>query len=173
MTDNRHFRRLEHIYASTPSDVYSVNDVAVALGRAELNSQIESDQLSPQDVATHTHYHELLCDAAALAAGSLIEDQLVTVEQFDMRVMESGHSGSVVVSARVALAQPPRFHVEAELRTEEGEVLARGIGRFARSTVELPPDPHPDADGAEPSKRRDPAVYASVWASPFGILHLN
>lgn len=149
-----------------------MNDVAVALGRAELTSQISSEQLGPQELASQTHYHTLLCDAAALAAGSLIEDQLVANEQFDMRVMEPGYSGAATVSARVALAQPPHFHVEAELRTEEGEVLARGVGRFARSTVELPPDPNPDAED-DTRHHRNPAVYASVWASPFGILHLN
>jgi hypothetical protein len=172
MIDRRHFRRLEHIYASNPAEAHEMNRVAVALGRAELTSTIEEEELSPQTLASHSHYHQLLCDAAALAAGSLIEDRLVAAEEFDMQIEEPGYSGAVVVSAQVALAEPPHFHVQAQLRTPDGKLLARGFGRFAKSTRELPPDPQPDAESAE-APQRDPAVYASVWTSPFGVVHLN
>ncbi len=151
-----------------------MTNVAVALGRAEVSSTIEEEQLTPQARASHTHYHQLLCDAAALAAGSLIEDRLVAAEEFDMQVEQPGYSGPVVVSAQVALAEPPHFHVQAHLHSPGGTVLAHGFGRFVKSTVELPPDPQPEAaDAEEAPARRDPAVYASVWTSPFGVLHLN
>jgi hypothetical protein len=114
----------------------------------------------------------MLADAASLAAGSLVEDHVVVAEQFDMHVLQPGYSGPVTASARVAIAQPPRFRVEVQLVNEEGEVLARGSGVFAPSAIELPPDPDPDQEvssGAKP----EPAVYASVWPTPFGFLHLN
>lgn len=172
MIDNRHFQRLEHLYSTAPSGAPERHHVAVALGRAELSSRIESEEMNPQERASHSHYHKLLCDAATLAAGSLVEDRLVAAEQFNMQVLHPGYSGAVSVVARVALAQPPRYHVEARLLNADGEVLAEGAGVFAPSTVELPPDPHPKAESTERA-RRDPAVYASVWASPFGLLHLN
>lgn len=172
MINSQHFRRLEHIYADKPMSPREMNNVAVSMGRAELSAQIDTDQLSPQAIANHAHYHDMLADAASLAAGSLVEDHVVVAEQFDMHVLQPGYSGPVTASARVAIAQPPRFRVEVQLVNEEGEVLARGSGVFAPSAIELPPDPDPDQEvssGAKP----EPAVYASVWPTPFGFLHLN
>lgn len=173
MVDRQHFRRLERIYESAPSEKsHHAQEVAVALGRAAFATEIDGDERTPQELAGHTHYHRLLCDAGALAAGSLVEDRVVTVQQFNMSVVEQGYSGTVQVSARVVLAQPPGYHVEIHLYTPEGDVLAHGFGIFAPSTQELPPDPAPDAD-ADEAPPREPAVYASIWSSPMGVLHLN
>lgn len=172
MIGRRHFRRLEHIYATTPTEARETSDVAVALGRAELSAHIHTDHLSPQGIASHTHYRAMLADAASLAAGSLVEDRVMMAEQFDMSVLRPEYSGTVTASARVTLAQPPRYRVEVQLASEEGEMLARGVGVFAPSTVELPPGP--DSEEASPADRRpEPAVYAAVWSTPFGVLHLN
>lgn len=172
MIDSRHFKRLEHIYAATSSPDRDVRDVAIALGRAELSATIDTEQLSPQDLANHTHYHDMLADAASLAAGSLVEDHVVMAEQFDMQVVTPEFSGSVMASARVTLAQPPRYRVEVQLTSEAGDVLAHGTGVFSPTPRELPPDPDPDRETTGKSKP-DPAVYASVWPTPFGLLHLN
>ena len=173
MVDRQHFRRLEHIYESAPSEKSRpAQDVAVALGRAAFATAIDGDERSPQELAGHTHYHRLLCDAGALAAGSLVEDRVVTVQQFNMSVAQQGYSGPVDVSARVVLAQPPGYHVEIHLHTPAGELLARGFGIFAPSAQELPPDPSPEQTPDE-QPQREPAVYASIWQSPMGVLHLN
>ena len=172
MIDSRHFKRLEHIYTSSTSPDRDMRDVAIAMGRAELSADIDTEQLSPQDVANHAHYHDLLADAASLAAGSLVEDHIVMAEQFDMQVVTPGFSGPVTASARVTLAQPPRYRVEVQLTSEEGDVLAHGSGVFSPTPQELPPDPNPDQDASH-SAKPDPAVYASVWPTPFGMLHLN
>ena len=172
MVNSRHFRRLEHIYATTPTAARETSEVAVAMGRAELHAHIDTGSLSPQGVANHTHYRDMIADAAALAAGSLEEEHVVMAEQLDMRVFKPGYSGAVTASARVTLAQPPRYHVEVQLSSEEGEVLARGAGVFVPSAVELPPDPAPD-ETPPTGRRPDPAVYAAVWPTRFGILHLN
>ncbi len=172
MINSQHFRRLEHIYADKPMSPRDMDNVAVALGRAELSAQIDTGQLSPQALANHTHYHDMLADAASLAAGSLVEDRVVVAEQFDMHVLKPGYSGTVMASARVALAQPPRYRVEVQLTNGAGEVLARGSGVFTPSTTELPPDPDPEQE-ASSGVKPEPAVYASVWPTPFGLLHLN
>ena len=172
MIDSRHFKRLEHIYTSSASSEHDLHDIAIALGRAELVADINTEQLSPQDVANHAHYHDVLSDAASLAAGSLVEDQVVMAEQFDMQVVTPEFSGPVTASARVTLAQPPRYRVEVQLMTEDGDLLAQGSGVFSPTSQELPPDPNPEQD-TERTAKPDPAVYASVWPSPFGVLHLN
>lgn len=177
MINSQHFRRLEHMYAANHAPRHEMADVAVSLGRAEMSARIDTDPLSLRSIANHAHYHNLLVDTASLAAGSLVEDRVVAAERFDMQVTNPGYSGLVKASARVTLAQPPRYRVEVQLVSEEGSVLAEGAGVFAPSTVKLPPDTDSEQPTAEraasPDERLAPAVYASVWPTPFGLLHLN
>lgn len=172
MINSRHFQRLEHIYEAASTEAYTRDEVAVAMGHARVAAKLHPDRLSTQDVANHTHYRDLLVDAASLAAGSLVEDRMVGTEQFEMQVVESDYTGPVRATARVILAQPPRYRVEVELVSPSGDVLARGTGVFAPTSQDLPPDPAPDQETAHASKP-SPAVYASVWSTPFGVLHLN
>ena len=173
MVNSRHFQRLEELYTSGSSPYRTGTEVTVSLGRAEMEAEIDADTLGPQNLANHTHYRELLGDAAALAAGSLVEDRIVTSEQFNMRVEKAGYRGPVTVSARVMLAQPPRYHVEARLLDNEENTLAVGTGAFTPSSVELPSGDEVEASEAEAKARPEPAVYASVWPTPFGLIHLN
>lgn len=119
----------------------------------------------------------MLVDAAALAAGSLVADRVVIAERFDMQVVQLGHSGLVTASARVTLAQPPRYRVVVQLMSEAGTVLAQGTGVFAPGPIKLPPDSvsgQAASDrAASPQNKPEPAVYASVWPTPFGLVHLN
>lgn len=172
MVSSKHFRHLESLYASS-SEERDTSRPAVSLGRAIIQATIEQNAPSPQELANHTHYRELLSDAGALAAGSLVEDRLVASEQFNLRVEEAGYSGPVTVSARVVLAQPPRYHVEVQLLDVYGDVLAVGTGVFTPSSVELPDAGDAGASTPTDNKRPEPAVYASVWATPFGMVHLN
>jgi hypothetical protein len=177
--NSQHFRQLEHMYATHRSLRPEVTGVTVSMGRAEMSARIDSDPLRLQAITSHAHYHDLLVDTATLAAGSLVEDRVVAAERFDMQVVQPGYSGLVTASAWVTLAQPPRYRVAVQLMSEEGHVLAQGAGMFAPSTTKLPPGSATGPSAAEhtasPRNRNklEPAVYASVWVTPFGLLHLN
>lgn len=177
MINSQHFRRLEHMYAANHAPRHEMADVAVSMGRAEMSARIDTDPHNLRSITNHAHYHDLLADTASLAAGSLVEDRVVAAERFDMQVMNPGYSGLVKTSARVILAQPPRYRVQVQLMSEEGNVLAQGTGVFAPSATKLPPDTDPEQPSAGraavPTDTLEPAVYASVWPTPFGLLHLN
>lgn len=175
--NNQHFRQLEHMYATNRSLRHEMTDVTVSMGRAEMSARMNSDPLRLHAITSHTHYHDVLIDTATLAAGSLVADYGVAAERFDMQVVQPGYSGLVTASARVTLAQPPRYRVAVQLISEEGHVLAQGAGVFAPSTIELPlgsaPGQAASDHAASPRNKLEPAVYASVWPTPFGLLHLN
>jgi len=165
------------MYTTNRSLRHEMAHVTVSMGRAEMSARINPDPLRPHAITNHTHYHDVLVDTAALAAGSLIADRVVAAERFDMQVLQPGYSGLVTASARVTLAQPPRYRVAVQLVSEEGHVLAQGTGVFAPSPIKLPPDSVSGQAAsdrvASPQNKLEPAVYASVWPTPFGLVHLN
>lgn len=180
MVKNEHFRRLEHIYASElPGS--NPNRVSVSFGRALLNASLKASNSMAGDGMPH---QQLLSDAAALAAGSLEKERTVSAEEFDMNILDPDYSGEVTATARVVVAQPPRFVVNVALVTNDGEVVARGQGVFKPTTDELPPDPSPDAvegsssdapSTASGDSRQEPqpATFMPVFPTPMGILCLN
>jgi len=195
MTKNKHFRRLEHIYASElPSSTPS--RVSVNFGRALLNASVSADEHTALSETGMSH-QKLLSDAAALAAGSLEKESTVTAENFDMNIQQPDYTGDVVATARVVMAQPPKFVVEVALVTKEGDIIAEGQGVYKPSGEDLPPDPHPELDASdapgvgatpgranrnagpatptaeEPAPEPQPASFMPVFPTPMGMVCLN
>jgi hypothetical protein len=192
MVKNEHFRRLEHIYASELPGSQPGN-VSVNFGRALLNADLSGAHSGPFKGEGMPH-QKLMSDAAALAAGSLEKERTVTAESFDMNIDMPDYEGEVVATARVVMAQPPKFVVQAALLTPDGTVIAEGQGVYEPSDEELPPDPHPDmTDSGEvampgtpntdaepgaptaerPAPEPQPATFMPVFPTPTGMLCLN
>jgi hypothetical protein len=192
MIKNEHFRRLEHIYSSELSES-NTGSVSVNFGRALLNGRLTGE--SDSTVAGNDLPHQkLMSDAAALAAGSLEKERTVTAENFDMNVQMPDYRGDVVATARVVMAQPPKFVVQAALLTPDGDVIAEAQGVYKPSDQELPPDPHPDLESTgsvsmpgrantdatpgaptaeEPAPEPQPATFMPVFPTQMGMLCLN
>lgn len=167
MVRNEHFQKLKHLYISTLSDLPSPS-VTVAHGQAQLRSALDAAGTSEAKPS----YPDLLNDVATLAAGSLEKQQMVTAEQLDTEVMAPDYEGPVVASARVVLAQPPQFVVEAVVETPDGAIVAQGRGVFRPGEQELPSVP----DDVEPPTNDEdlpPATFIPVFATPFGPVCLN
>ncbi len=194
MTKNKHFRRLEHIYASDlPS---GAGNVSVNFGRALLNAVVAEANSGPFG-DEGTPHQKLMSDAAALAAGSLEKERTVTAENFDVNIKMPDYTGEVVATARVVMAQPPKFVVQVALVTNDGDVVAQGQGVYKPSGEDLPPDPHPEMDSDEggalagaPGRPNDtagpatptaeesapepqPASFMPVFPTPMGMMCLN
>ena len=168
MINERHLDRLQRLYASAPSSLYEAEDLSVSAGQARIAFQTEPEDHDAAGVIDRALYFKLLADAAALAAGSLVEDRMVLSETFDLYVTRSVAEGEMTAMARVVSARGTIYTVEAVLVDEDGHKLAAGHGVFARSAIELPDVPE-ERDEADP-----PAVaYGSVWESPFGLIHQN
>ena len=165
-------------------------------GRALLNAVVAEANSGPVG-DEGTPHQKLMSDAAALAAGSLEKERTVTAENFDMNIEKPDYTGEVVATARVVMAQPPKFVVQVALVTNDGDVVAQGQGVYKPSGEELPPDPHPEMDsedgGAlagmpgrpndtagpatptaeEPAPEPQPATFMPVFPTPMGMVCLN
>jgi len=117
-------------------------------------------------------HHRLLSDAASLAAGSLEKEHAVTAEQFSVDVVDPDYDGPVVVTADVVMAEPPRYVVEGQLWSEEGELVAEAMGVFRPSEHDLPAAPVDGNDG-ERAPTPPPASFMPVHTTPYGVLCLN
>ena len=167
MVRNEHFQKLKHLYVSTLSDLPSPS-VTVAFGQAQLRSALDAAETSQAPPS----YPDVLNDVATLAAGSLEKQQMVTAEQMDTEVMAPGYEGPVVASARVVLAQPPKFVVEAVVKTPDGAIVAEGRGVFRPSEQALPSVPD-DVDPPTDGEDLPPATFIPIFATPFGPVCLN
>lgn len=169
MVAQQHFQRLKRMYTSA-SSASSEQGVAISFGRAELDGTIEA--ATSGAVVNRMPHHRILSDAASLAAGSLEKEHVVTADQFTVDVVDPDYDGPVVATARVAMAEPPRYVVEAELWTDEGALVAEAMGVFRPSENDLPSvSGEGDEDAAMPTP--PPASFMPVHTTPYGVLCLN
>lgn len=181
MTDKQHFTRLARVFAAAPSSIYEADDLQVASGRARLQVHLEAEDADASGAVDRSLYYKLLCDAASLAANSLVEDRLVIPESFNLYVFEPFASGELTAAARVVSAHGSVYGVEALLVDDDGRKLAVGNGIFSRGAVDLDDpdgvddvafdfDAALDADDDEDFENR---AYGAMYESPYGWLHLN
>jgi len=168
MVSEQHYKRLEKMYASSSQE--EGDRVSVSYGSAELTGTIED--ASEAQVA-QTPHHQFLNGAASLAAGSLEKERHVTAEQFQADVMNSTYRGPVSASARVVVAQPPRYVVEAVLRDPDGNVVAAATGVFHPTGTHLPEDPEVSLEDVERRSTPPPATFIPLFDTPFGPVCLN
>lgn len=168
MVAQQHFQRLQRIYTSASADS-SDDGVAISFGRAELEGTIEA--ATSDAVLNRMPHHRLLSDAASLAAGSLEKEHVVSAEQFAVDVTNPEYEGPVTATAEVVMAEPPRYVVEAELLSENGDLVADAVGVFRPSENELPAAPDEESKEAVPTP--PPASFMPVHTTPYGVLCLN
>lgn len=169
MVANQHFRRLKHIYNSSPSGPAG-DEIGISYGRAEIDGTI--DAVRSDAIVNRMPHHRLLSDVASLAAGSLEKERFVTAEQFTLDIANPDYQGPVVASAEVVLVEPPRYVVQAVLLSDSGELVAEATGVFRPGDDHLPPDPSPEEDGDAVSTP-PPASFMPVHTTPYGMLCLN
>jgi hypothetical protein len=89
-------------------------------------------------------------------------------------VVDPDYEGPVAAAAEVVMAEPPHYVVQAELWSEEGELVAEALGTFRPSDDDLPADPRgEDADEEAAAPPPPPAAFMPVHTTPYGMLCLN
>jgi len=82
------------------------------------------------------YYFKALDDAAFFAVNSLVTDVFVLTTGFDVHLERPVTEGVVRAAGEVVNANPNQLLATA-VATADGEEIARGTGRFARSRIEL------------------------------------
>lgn len=168
MVAQDHYQRLKHLYAAEAAE--SVHGpVEIAYGHAKLMGTVNTESGA---VVRRTPFKDLLADASSLAAASVEKDGQLSLDGFRLNIQRPDYQGPVQVSAEVAVAEPPRYHVYAVMLDEADEPVAESWALFEPSGEALPSDPAPETtDAATPTP--PPAPFMPVHATPVGILCLN
>jgi len=134
--DPSHFRRLERMYATAPTNEYYGAELTVADASAEVRVQIREDFFHP--FAVHgSVYFKVLDDAAYFAASSLVTDVFLLTSSFTIYMTRPITEGTMVGTGTVVHRSSRLFVAEAVLTDQDGQQLGRGSGTFMPSRMEL------------------------------------
>ncbi|MEZ4701814.1 MAG: hypothetical protein R2834_15860 [Rhodothermales bacterium] len=171
MINQRHYERLSRLHRDASSSFYADGDVTVGTGKARVIHPIGEQDLDASRRVDPTVYHKLLSDAALLAAGSLVEEQFVTVSSFNYYVTQTLASGKLLAAAQVVAARSTMYTVNTVLTDDNGRVLAIGYGTYTPGPVALEGEPDTDASSEDPDEEIE--IFGSFLETPFGLVGLN
>ena len=140
--DGEHFRRLERMYASAPINRWFAPVLTVSSGAAEVLIPLRPEFHHAAGATHGAVYFKALDDATFFAANSLVKDVFVLTASFELELLRPVVAGTFRAVARVTERGERRIVAEGELFDGDGNLVARGKGRFARSAIALSPAVH-------------------------------
>lgn len=140
MTEDAHFRKLEHMYASAPVNKYFQPSMHIMRGTAEVVITVRKDFFHAADAVHGVVYFKLLDDAAFFAANSLVTDVFVLTVSLTSYLTRPVTEGVMKATGRVVHQSNRLIIADAEVCDSAGLQLARGTGTFMRSKIPLSSD---------------------------------
>ena len=132
MSNPAHFRKLEHVFTSSPYNEHFETTIKVSKGVAEVTMKIGPDLLHGGGVAHGSVYFKALDDAATFAANSLVEDAMLVTASFTIYFVRPVSDGIITAKGRVVHQSRRLVIAEAEAIDSQGRQVARGSGTFMR-----------------------------------------
>ncbi len=140
MTEEKHYRKLENMYAFGPVNDYYAPKLQVSKGVAEVTIQVRPDFFHAAGAVHGSVYFKALDDAAFFAVNSLVKDVFVLTVSFNVYLTRPISEGEMKATGRVVHHSHRLFLAEAELVDTNGREIGRGSGTFMRSTTTLSPE---------------------------------
>jgi uncharacterized protein (TIGR00369 family) len=140
LTKEEHYRKLERMYASAPTNKYHAPTMRVSEGRAEVTIPVRPDFFHAAGAVHGYLYFKALDDAAFFAVSSLLEDAFALTVSFNLYLTRPISEGEMKAIGRVVHHFRRFFIAEAEVVDSEGREIARGSGTFMASTIPLTPE---------------------------------
>ena len=140
LSKEEHYRKLERMYASAPTNKYHGPTMRVSEGRAELTIPVRRDFFHAAGAAHGYLYFKALDDAAFFAVNSLLDDVFALTVSFNLYLTRPISEGEMRATGRVVHRSRRLFIAEAEVVDSDGREIARGSGTFMPSTMPLSPD---------------------------------
>ena len=139
MADDDHFRKLERMYHSAPTNEYFRPVLTVREGEAEIALPVRPDFFHAAGAVHGAIYFKVLDDAAFFAVNSLVKDVFVLTVSYNIYLTRPVSAGVLRARGRVVHQSRQLFLAEAELFDGDSRQIARGSGSFMRSTIALSP----------------------------------
>ena len=134
----RHYRALEHLYASAPVNALFDSQLEIAgEGRSRLVFDVTQKSYHAAGAAHGTIYFKMLDDAAFYAANTLVTDRFLLTTSFNLHFTKPVREGKVTAEGRWVSGKRRVFVAEARLVDAEGDEIGRGTGTFMKSRIPL------------------------------------
>ena len=138
MPGSKHFKRLERLYVSAPTNQYYRPALTIEEGAATVTIAVDPKMFHAADAVHGSVYFKALDDAAFFAVNSLVEDEWVLTASFNIHLVRPVASGEMTAKGRIVHVSRRLFIAEAELTDSQDQRLAWGSGTFMRSGIPLP-----------------------------------
>ena len=132
-----HYDKLIRMYAKAPINAFYNPRMTIGNGTAKISIVITPNMHHSANGVHGSVYFKLLDDAAFFAANSIETSCFVLTSDFHIRLLRPVVSGMLVANGNVSHAGRKNILAHAELRDEQGKLMATGQGSFARSSLPL------------------------------------
>ncbi len=140
MPDAQHYRRLERMYLSAPTNRYYRPEIRIGPGEARIAIPVRDEFFHAASAVHGSVYFKAMDDAAFFALNSLITDVLVLTVSFNVYFTRPIREGTLTAAGRAIHVSRKLLVGAAELTDGDGRAIGRGSGTYVRSRIELSPD---------------------------------
>ena len=137
MSQDEHFRKLEHMYLSAPVNGYYAPEIHISEGQAQVTIAVRSDFFHAAEAVHGAVYFKLLDDSSFFAATSLVEDVFVLTVSYNVYFTHPISEGVMKASGKVVEASRRLIIAESTVVDSNEREIARGSGTFMRSKIKL------------------------------------
>jgi uncharacterized protein (TIGR00369 family) len=137
MSNEEHFRKLEHMYLSAPVNEYYAPKIHISEGQAQVTIPVRADFFHAADAVHGAVYFKLLDDSSFFAANSLVEDVFVLTVSYNVYFTRPVSEGVMKATGKVVQASHRLIIAESIVVDSEEREIARGSGTFMRSKINL------------------------------------
>ncbi len=131
-----HYRKLERMYISAPTNKYYSPSIDISEGKALIEITVRDDFFHAAGAIHGSIYFKALDDAAFFAVNSVVQDYFVLTVSFNIYIYKPVSSGVLRAEGRLVSGTSRHFVGESFLTVDDQEV-ARGSGTFLESTMKL------------------------------------
>ena len=140
MSHEEHFRKLERMYLSAPTNVYYNPGIKIWSGNAEVTLEVKTDYFHAASAVHGSVYFKLLDDAAYFSINSLVIESMLLTVSFSLQFFRPVLQGQLRAVGTVLQHGRRISSAESVLYDSRGRVCAKGSGSFMRSDVQLTPE---------------------------------
>lgn len=134
---DEHFRRLERMYRSAPTNAYFRPEIRIGEGKAEVELAVRPDFFHAASAVHGSIYFKVLDDATFFAASSLVDDVFVLTTSFTLYFLRPVSAGVMTARGTVVSRSSRLLIGEGVIVDSEGREVGRGSGTFMPSRVPL------------------------------------
>ena len=133
-----HYRGLEAIFRAAPVNLIIESQLTIiGEGEARIEFPIEPKLFHAAGGIHGVVHYKAMSDAAFYAANSLFTDRILLTSSFNLNFIKPVVVGPLIAEGRWVSGRKRILIADAKLIDGEGEIVARGTGTFAPSSLLL------------------------------------